>query len=200
MSEENPTEEQAQAQSQDQAQDQSQKKASAEQPSATQAEPQAGKNAIDINMVDMVSMAASILDRMFIRATKEQAKPVFKELKQGKTIALGSVTIQEKWQPKLELELDYSEFRGPGFNFDVFSLAIKAVLQHIRTKFAARAELDILNSENGSILLHLPGVIKIGEQYNVLLIAFEMGNNECITIKLMFVEPDQYQQLQPVEA
>jgi hypothetical protein len=49
-----------------------------------------------------------------------------------------------------------------------------------------------MTSDQNSLLIHLPGMIQLGEQLNVMLMAFEMGNLEAITIKLMFVEPSQY--------
>ena len=49
-----------------------------------------------------------------------------------------------------------------------------------------------MTSEQGTILLNLPGMIQIGEQLNVMVMAFDLGTMKNISIKLMFVEPDQY--------
>jgi len=51
---------------------------------------------------------------------------------------------------------------------------------------------SIKTSEQGTILLNLPGMIQIGEQRNVMVMAFDLGALKNISIKLMFVEPDQY--------
>lgn len=148
---------------------------------------------IDLNLVELVSLAANIVDRLFIKAPKDKAKAAFKDIKQGKAFPLGTVTIQEKLTPNLQLVLDYSEFCGPGFNFDVFVTALKGILIQISQKFQAKADLNIMTSEGGSVLIHLPGMVQLNEQLNVMVMAFDMGNMESITIKLMFVEPGQYE-------
>lgn len=156
------------------------------------------KQTIDLNLVELVNLAAKIVERLFIKAPKEKAKSNFKELKQGKNIDLGNVTIQETLKSSLKLALDYSEFCGPGFNFDVFEAALKGILVQISQKFKAKADLNIMTSEQGSVLIHLPGMIQLNEQLNVMVMAFELGDMKNITIKLMFMEPGQYEALKRV--
>ena len=150
------------------------------------------KQTVDLNLVELVNLAANILNQLFIKAPKQKAKPVFKDIKQGKSFALGSVKIQDTLQSSLQLALDYSEFRGPGFNFDVFETALRGILQQISQKFQAKADLNIMTSEQGSVLIHLPGMIQMNDQLNVMVMAFDLGTMETITIKLMFVDPSQY--------
>jgi len=150
------------------------------------------KNNIDINLVELVNLAAKILDQLFINAPKDKAKPVFKDIKQGKSFALGTVKIQELIESTISLDLDYSEFRGPGFNFDAFYTALQGILEQVSQKSQAKADLNIMTSEQGTILVHLPGMIEINKQLNVMVMAFDLGTMGHISIKLMFVEPDQY--------
>ena len=157
------------------------------------------KQNIDINLIELVNMAAKILDQIFITAPKDKAKPVFKDIKQGKAFALGTVKIQELIESTISLDLDYSEFRGPGFNFDAFTTALRGILEQVSQKFQAKADLNIMTSEQGTILIHLPGMIQIGEQLNVMVMAFDLGALEHISIKLMFVEPDQYNKKKDAE-
>jgi hypothetical protein len=153
------------------------------------------KKTIDLNLVDMVNLAAKIVERLFLTAPKDKAKSSFKELKQGKHIDLGSVTLQDTFNPSLKLALDYSEFCGPGFNFNIFEAALKGILTQISQKFKAKADLNIMTSEEGSVLIHLPGMVQLNDQLNVMVMAFELGNMTNITIKLMFMEPSQYEAL-----
>jgi len=150
------------------------------------------KQNIDINLVELVNLTAKILDQLFIRAPKDKAKPVFKDIKQGKAFPLGNVTLQELIESTISLDLDYSEFRGPGFNFDAFALALRGILGQVSQKLQTKTDLNIMTSEQGTILLNLPGMIQIGDQLNVMVMAFDLGALKNISIKLMFVEPDQY--------
>lgn len=153
------------------------------------------QQSIELNIIELTNIAANILDQLFIRAPKDKAKNMFKDIKQGKTVPLGKIKIQESLNPPLQLSLDYSEFRGPGFNFDAFSAALKGILSRVSEHMQAKKDFDVLSSEDGTALIHLPGIIQIQDQYNVMLMALELGTLEKITLKLMFVDPSQYESL-----
>ncbi len=151
-------------------------------------------NELSLNMVELTNLAAKILDQIFLKSPKEKAKPVFKDLKQGNKLNLGSVTIANTLSPGIELSLDYSEFVGPGFNFDVFTLALKTMLAQISQKFQQKSELNVMYSEdNRSMLLNLPGLVMMKEQLNAMVLGFDLGDLKTITIRLMFIEPSQYE-------
>jgi len=149
-------------------------------------------NTIDINLLELVNIAANSMDQLFIRASKEQAKATFKGLKNGKTHHLGKVKIAGVIEPTVSISLDYSEFCGPGFNFDVFTVALSAMLRQLAAKFKAKDEMNILPGENNSQLIHVPGIVKTAQQFNVLVFAIELGQLQKINFKLMFVDPEQY--------
>ena len=109
---------------------------------------------IDINLVEVVNLAAKILDEIFLKSSKDKSKKLFKDLKAGKSISLGDVTIQESIKSPLLLALDYSEYRGPGFNYDAVETALKGILTQVSQKFQAKADLNIMTSEEGTALIH----------------------------------------------
>lgn len=150
-------------------------------------------NAIDLNLPQLANLSAKLLDRMFVQSSKDEAKPVFKDLKNKKTILLGSITLQEGVDAELRLALDYSEFRGPGFNYAIFSAALHSILKQLSEAFRTQTEMNVLTSEEGSVLLHLPGAVTFEGQMNVMLLAFEFLGTQAITIKLMYVDPEQYE-------
>ncbi len=152
------------------------------------------KNQININMVQLLNLSCNLLQQGFVKQPKQKAKQLLKDLKAGKRMPLGKLTLQEKHEMPLRLELDYSEFRGP-FNFPSFEAALRGMLQRCGQTMEAKKDLNILtNEEQGSALVHLPGVIEQDGRFNVLVTCFEMGNNKEITIRLMFLDPDQYPQ------
>ncbi len=152
------------------------------------------KNQVQLNMVQLLNLSCNLLHQGFLSTTKQQAKQALKDLKAGKRIPVGKVTIQETYQLPLKLELDYSEFKGP-FNFPSFEAALKGMLQRCGETLKAKKDLNILtNEETGSALVHLPGVIEQDGRFNVLVTCFEMANNKEIVIRLLFVNPDQYPQ------
>lgn len=150
---------------------------------------------VDINLVELVGLAANILHKTLGISPKSQSKPLFKELKNGKTISLGSLKHAEELNLTLKLELDYSEFCGPGFNFDIFKSALNAMLSRLSSHLQHKKDLNIMSSETGTSLIHVPGIIQVNHQVNVLVMAFDTANKDQITLKLMFIDPEQYKDL-----
>lgn len=153
------------------------------------------KTTVDINMVELVNLAANILDQLFFKLPKEKSKSNFKDLKQGKQFNMGTLTLQNKISPNLKMALDYSEFRGPGFNFDIFQGALRNILVQISKRFEDKADLNIMTSEQGSVLVHIPGFVETDGQLNALLMSFDLGTMESIVLRLMFVDPSQYDEV-----
>lgn len=147
---------------------------------------------INLNLVELVNLAAKLLHQMFLAAPKDKAKPLFKAIKGGELVPLGTMTIDQQLKANLMLALDYSEFVGPGFNFDVFRAALQAILQQISEKFKVQGDMNVMNSDDGQVLIHLPGMIDMKGQLNVLILSFELANLKETVIKLMFVDPSQY--------
>ncbi len=148
---------------------------------------------LDISLAELVNLSAKILDQLFIRAPKDKAKPVFKDIKDGKSVNLGTVTFGKLIESKLDLTLDYSEFRGPRFNFDAFQEALHGILKQISDTFKTKGNLNVLSNDQAGVIIHLPGVIRLGEQYNVMLLSYDLKNLNNIKVNLIFVDPSQYE-------
>jgi hypothetical protein len=150
---------------------------------------------INIDKQKLFNLAANLLVA-FIQQPPEQAKKLFKQLKQESIIRSGELT-SEKTGTKIavKLELDRKEFQGP-FNFPSFDHALRAVVQKFQTE--ARKDKDIkevqtlTNEETGGLLFNLPAGIEIDGQMNVLMIAVE-PLVDAVVVKLIFVDPAQFE-------
>lgn len=159
----------------------------------------------NLNMVQVLDLGCGIMHQAFVKQPADKAKALLKELKHGKRIPLGSLTLTNKdaegevkdsLEVPMSLELDYTEFKGGGFGFPVFESALKAMLSQIGQTIKAKKDLNILtNQQTGGTLVHQPGVVKVENQFNVLVVCIEPGKKEDIIFKLMFVDPNQYEQL-----
>ncbi len=171
---------------------------------------QSPKKKFNLNLVQVLDLGCGILHQAFVKQPADKAKALLKELKHGKRIPLGALTLSNKnaegevvdsLEVPMSLELDYSEFKGGGFGFPVFEAALKAMLSQVGQTLKAKKDLNILtNQQTGGTLVHLPGVIQKDGQYNVLVICIEPGQKDSIILKLMFVDPDQYEQLRQDKA
>ena len=103
------------------------------------------KPEIEINIVQILNVAASKLQTHFLTGSRGDAKQEFKKLKQGKSIKLASMNISHLEDVLLNLQLDYSEYKGPGFGFDSFIAALMSMLRNTETALKEKKDLNILS-------------------------------------------------------
>ncbi len=149
---------------------------------------------IDINIVQILNAAASILQSGFLTGPRAQARKEFKKLKQGKSIKLATLNIGQLTDAPFKLQLDYSEYKGPGFGFDSFIAALESMLRHTETAFKEKKDLNMLTNQKQSevVLAAVPGIIRREQQSNVMMMNFSFIQTPDIILKLMFVDPGQF--------
>ncbi len=164
----------------------------------------------ELNVVQIVNLACNLLAQSVVRAKPDAAKELFKKLKKTERLPVGSLTLnrgprtvdgnfvegkKESLEVGVSISLNYSEFRGQ-FGFPLFHAAVRELLSRFAQVLKDKKDFNILTSqETGSVLLHHPAVIQKDEQYNVLVMAIEPQPDNAINLALMFVDPDQYEQL-----
>ncbi len=149
---------------------------------------------IDINIVQILDFAANTLQTGFLTGPKAHAKQEFKKLKQGKSIKIATLSIGQLKNAPFKLQLDYSEYKGPGFGFDSFIAALDSMLRQTETAFNQEKDLNMLADQNQQelVLAALPGIVRREEQINVMMMSFSFSQTPDIILKLMFVEPGQF--------
>ena len=156
----------------------------------------AEEQSINIDSRKLFNLGVNLLGAGFIRQKPEDAKKLFKELKQGVQISSGQLTSEQTGMViPIKLELDRSEYRGQ-FNFPNFEISVKTMLQKFETEVRKDKELKDLhtltNETTGGLLFNVPTGVKIGEDINVLMMAVEPAG-ESLVVKLMFMNPEQFQ-------
>ncbi len=149
---------------------------------------------LEIDIVQILNVAASILQNGFLTGPMAHAKQEFKKLKQGKSIKVATLNIGQLKDAPFKLQLDYSEYKGPGFGFDSFIAALKSMLRHTETVLKEKKDLNMLTSQDQSehVLVALSGIVRREEQINVMMMSFSFSQTPDIILKLMFVEPGQF--------
>ena len=153
------------------------------------------KQSIDIDTRKLFNLGANLLVAGFINQKPEQAKKLFKDLKQGTRVNAGELKADSSGTIiPVKLELERSEYRGQ-FNYPNFEISLKSLLQKFETEVRKDKELKDLhtltNDSNGSILFNLPSGVKIGEDVNVLMMSIE-PLDDCLVVQLMFMDPEQF--------
>ena len=150
---------------------------------------------INIDSRKLFNLGVNLLIAGFIRQKPEDAKKLFKDLKQGSQVTSGQLTSEQTGMAiPIKLELDRSEYRGQ-FNYPNFEASLKTMLQKFETEVRKDKELKDLhtltNHATGGLLFNIPTGVKIGDDLNVLMMAVEPSEG-YLAVKLLFMNPDQF--------
>ena len=150
---------------------------------------------INIDSRKLFNLGVNLLIAGFIRQKPEDAKKLFKDLKQGSQVTSGQLTSEQTGMAiPIKLELDRSEYRGQ-FNYPNFEASLKTMLQKFETEVRKDKELKDLhtltNHATGGLLFNIPTGVKIGDDLNVLMMAIEPSEG-YLAVKLLFMNPDQF--------
>ena len=150
---------------------------------------------INIDSRKLFNLGVNLLVAGFIRQKPEDAKKLFKDLKQGSQVTSGQLTSEQTGMAiPIKLELDRSEYRGQ-FNYPNFEASLKTMLQKFETEVRKDKELKDLhtltNNSTGGLLFNIPTGVKIGDDLNVLMMAVEPCEG-YLAVKLLFMNPDQF--------
>ena len=153
------------------------------------------KQGINIDSRKLFNLGANLLIAGFINQSPENAKKLFKELKQGASVSSGELTGSNTGiKIPIKLELDRSEYRGQ-FNYPNFERSVKAMLQKFQTEVRKDKELKDLrtltNESTGGIVFNLPTGVEVDGHLNVLMLAIE-PQPDFLIVRLMFINPDQF--------
>lgn len=151
---------------------------------------------INIDSRKLFNLGVNLLIAGFIRQKPEDAKKLFKDLKQGSQVTSGQLTSEQTGMAiPIKLELDRSEYRGQ-FNYPNFEASLKTMLQKFETEVRKDKELKDLhtltNDATGGLLFNIPTGVKIGDDLNVLMMAVEPSEG-YLAVKLLFMNPDQFE-------
>lgn len=150
---------------------------------------------VSIDERKLFNLGANMIAAGFFKQKPEDAKKLFKALKQGEAVRGGQLTSEQSSAViPVMLKLDRSEYRGQ-FNYPNFEASLRALLQKFETEVRKDKELTNLrtltNEETGAILFNVPSGIQINDDTNVLMMAVQPGENELV-VQLLFMEPDQF--------
>lgn len=150
---------------------------------------------INIDPRRLFNLGANLIAAGFIKQTANEAKKLFKDLKKGGTLKGGQIKSEKSGQViPIMLELDRKQYRGK-FNFPNFDVAVRALLQKFDTESRKDRQLKELrtltNKDSGEVLFNLPSGVSIDGDINVLMMAVK-PQNDCITVRLVFMEPEPF--------
>ena len=154
------------------------------------------------------TISANVIHQSLIEVSRTVGKRIFRELEAGKRIALTQLRMEDEGQVRLDVTLDYSEFRG-ALNFSLFRDSVLAMLSRLSDNLRdEEASLPVMRmmDESGQAtserrLFGVPGVIALDGVPNMLLMgATPSASEPVVLIELMYIDPEQFAQSEASEA
>jgi len=132
------------------------------------------------------------LDHHFFGESRESAKLMYQAILKDEPCPFMRIDTGEAGEVYCELSLDTSLYVGK-LNFGKFRKSLAMMMVGIKERIAADAPLNAMSSDNGDILFNIPGIVKDQNgQFNVLVTSFRQLGPGLSTVRLMFLDPDQY--------
>jgi hypothetical protein len=143
----------------------------------------------------LFNIGVNLIVAGFIKQNSNDAKALFKQLKQGEPLKGGQLKSEQTGEViTLKLEIDRQEYRGK-FNYPNFDVSVRALLQKFETEARKDKELKTLrtltNQETGEVLFNVPSGLQIDEHINVLMMSVH-PQSDCMLVKLVFMEPEPF--------
>ncbi len=132
------------------------------------------------------------LDHHFFGESRESAKIMFQAILKGEPSPFMKIDTGESGDVFCELSLDTSLYVGK-LNFSKFRNSLAMMMVAIKERLQADAPLNPMNSEQGDTMFNIPGIVKEADgQFNVMVASFRQLGPGLATVRLLFLDPDQY--------
>lgn len=148
-----------------------------------------------------LAMAANLLLKFVVNASRTDGKRLFRALEGGKLVKLVRVKMDDGTEVMMEAALDQSEYRGT-LNFRLFRQHVHALCVRAAALLndeKKKNELPLFTDKNnGDSLFLAPGVVVEDGVVNLLVVGAKRPGKGTLTMQLVFLNPDQFQR--PSEA
>ena len=143
-------------------------------------------------------LAAHLLHKTFIEATRTVSKGVYRRLLAGEVVPITELKLEDDQSVQLNMKLHTSAYRGD-INFSRFRESIVALLQELLAALRTEGELKSFQATDAAgvamttRLLAASGPTQQGADVNVLMVAMTPSDSEPrVVAELMYMDPDQF--------
>jgi hypothetical protein len=140
----------------------------------------------------MLVLAANILHKSFYDCPRLDAKRRYQFLHDGSTVFLVKVRVEDGSELDINLSLERSELRGK-LNFSLFRNLVGQLLAAYGKRLEQSEPLNLLSDpEQRRWVYPIPAAHQSGEQWNMLVLAANVGQPGALNLELMFIDPEQF--------
>jgi hypothetical protein len=139
-----------------------------------------------------LTVTGNVLHKVLVEAQRADAKRVFRDIIDGKRVALLNVKMDDDTEVRFDLSLDHSQFGGDRLNFRYFRNSVTSLLGAIGRVLEDKANVPMFTEEGGgTMLMGVPGMTQDAGQTNLMMLAVDVRQPGCVHLKLQYMEPAQ---------
>lgn len=139
-------------------------------------------------------IATNLLHRQFIAAPRTEAKRVFREVAEGRSMPMTTVRMEDNSTVAFRLELDHSEFDGK-LNFGAFRASLAVLITNLSRSLEEKRPVTVFNMQHRaqSVLFGVTGVTVEQEKPNVMVLGADTsGPPGNVLLRLMYLDHRQF--------
>ena len=141
-----------------------------------------------------LTISTNILYRVFLEASRTDAKKVFRQISEGETVALTNLQMEDRSTLGIQLSMDHSEFRGR-LNYGAFRASLNNLIGNIAKNLEQKNEIQTFGAESneGSMIFGITGLTIEDDQPNVMVLSATMAARDAkVMLRLMYLDPQQF--------
>ncbi len=147
---------------------------------------------VNLDPSQLLTAISLNLDSQFYAASRDHSKRLYSDIAGGETMPFLQLNTKRSGDINCNLQLDSTQYTGK-LSFSKFRKAMAVMLLGIKTRIDENQPLNMLTSEQGDIMFNIPGVIQNKDGTNVMVCGLRQMQPGLMTIRLMFLDPVQYQ-------
>lgn len=150
----------------------------------------------DMSREQFLTIAVNLLHRAFMQEKRTRAKRLFRDVAEGKRVALTNVEMEDKSTVRFDLSLDHSEYAG-ALNFAAFRNSLTVLLQNLANAVQEKREINTYGAEGneGNMIFGVTGVTVERDTPAVMVLSAATGGRDAaVLLRLMYLDHQQFQQ------
>ena len=142
----------------------------------------------------LLSALLENLNVQFFADNRTDAKRLYQTINGGQQVPFMHIAFPNGGEIACDLALDHSQHVGK-LSFGKFRKSLATMMQAIAARVEEKQDFNILNSQDGDMLFNIPGIIKSEGEVNVMISGMRQTAPGRATIRLLFLDPAQYEPL-----
>ncbi|CAN0601696.1 unnamed protein product [Ectocarpus sp. 12 AP-2014] len=152
-------------------------------------------SSVNLSSDKFLTMSVNLLNRAFLENSRTEAKKLFRQLEEGKTMAITHLQMEDKSMVRVDVALNHKFFPGK-LNFRTFKTALTLLLSNAAETLKKPEDLRTYRNEvdPNSVLFGVTAVVIEDNVPSVLALGAETGRGgPNFLLQLSYLDPKQFE-------